>query len=499
MTKSLFAADSDFLSREQAKALSDQVLALAKADETRVAIASSWAGNTRFAGNQITTNGGTTDTIVTITSTIGKRRASAQTNVLDAESLKRTVAFAESLAKLSPEDPEIMPELGPQQYATVNSYFDTTANLGPETRAAAVGRAITAAEQGGKAAGDVFVAGFLQANAGAQAIATSRGLFAYHRSTTSDLGVTVRTPDATGSGWARGGSRDWTTVDAASVGRVAAQKAVASHAPKAVEPGLYTVILEPAAVGQLIPQFIGAFNARANDEGRGTFSKPGGGTKLGEKIADERVTIFSDPTDPDLLASPFAADGTPMSRSGLRRERHSQELLVRPVLGAEAGKESDRRRWRPRRWWRRRWRRRWWRRHQVRRRHEVGRGIDRGLHPRDSRDPLLLHQLARSSHGAAHWPHARRNLPHRERKDHAGREELSLERKSVVHAEQDRRNRSRAAHGRGAGDALAPGEGLQLRLAVRRRIDTALAFTPDDHAPVESFDGGVVHLGIRIP
>ena len=126
--------------------------------------------------------------------------------------------------------------------------------------------------------------------------------------------MTVRTPDATGSGWARGGSRDWSTVDAASVGRTAAQKAVASHAPKAVEPGLYTVILEPAAVGQLIPQFVGAFNARPNDEGRGTFSKQGGGTKLGEKIADERVTIFSDPTDPDLLAAPFAGDGTPTGR-----------------------------------------------------------------------------------------------------------------------------------------------------------------------------------------
>jgi predicted Zn-dependent protease len=315
MTKSLFAAaDADFLSRDQAKALADQVLSFAKADETRVTIASSWSGNTRFAGNQITTNGGTVDTIVTVLSTIGRRRASAQTNVLDAESLKRTVDFAESLARLSPEDPELMPELGPQQYATINSYFDATANLGPETRASAVARAISTAEQSGKAAGDVFVAGFLQANAGAQAIATSRGLFAYHRSTASDLGVTVRTPDATGSGWARSGSRDWTSVDPASIGRTAAQKAVASHAPKAIEPGLYTVILEPAAVGQLIPQVIGAFNARPNDEGRGTFSKPGGGTKLGEKIADERVTIFSDPADPDLLASPFAPDGTPFHR-----------------------------------------------------------------------------------------------------------------------------------------------------------------------------------------
>src|ERR1700755_3285770 len=133
--KSLFLADADFLTREQAKSLCDRALAFAKADETRVNITTGWSGNTRFAGNEITTSGGTTNTDVTITSTIGKRRASATTNVLDDESLKLTVAFAESLAKLSPDNPELMPELGPQNYAIVNGYFDTTANLDPEQRA----------------------------------------------------------------------------------------------------------------------------------------------------------------------------------------------------------------------------------------------------------------------------------------------------------------------------------------------------------------------------
>ena len=82
MLKSLYAVDAEFLTREQAKALSDRVLSFAKADETRVNITSGWNGNTRFAGNEITTSGGTTDTTVTVTSTIGKKRASATTNVL---------------------------------------------------------------------------------------------------------------------------------------------------------------------------------------------------------------------------------------------------------------------------------------------------------------------------------------------------------------------------------------------------------------------------------
>ncbi len=313
--RSLFttaAADAEFLSREAAKALADHVLSFAKADETRVNIQSGWAGNTRFAGNEITTSGGTTDTVVTVTSTIGKRRASASTNVLDDASLKRTVELAERLARLSPEDPEAMPGLPPQTYTPVNGYFERTAGLTPEARATATQRVISVAEQEGKAAGNLFVAGFLQANAGAAAVANSKGLFAYHRSTSADLSVTARTPDGTGSGWSSGGARDWGLLDAASLGRVAAQKAVASRNAKAVEPGMWTVVLEPQAVADIMPQLVGTFNARANDEGRGTFSKTGGGTRLGEKIADERVTMYSDPHDPDLLASPFDGEGLPL-------------------------------------------------------------------------------------------------------------------------------------------------------------------------------------------
>ncbi len=93
------------------------MLSFATADQTRVNITSEWSGNTRFADASITTSGGITDTSVTVTVTIGKRRASASTNVLDDASLKRTVELAATLARLSPEDPELMPELGPQTYA----------------------------------------------------------------------------------------------------------------------------------------------------------------------------------------------------------------------------------------------------------------------------------------------------------------------------------------------------------------------------------------------
>ena len=308
-------AASTLLSRDAAKALADRILAMGKADETRVNISSDWSGNTRFAGGEITTSGESTDATITVTSTVGKKRASATTNVLEDDSLRRTVDLAERLAKLAPDDPETMPELGPQTYSPVSGYIDRTADLGPEARAAAARRVIERSGEAGKAAGDVFVAGYLEANATSRAIANTKGLFAYHRSTDANLSATVRTPDGTGSGWASAGSRDWQKIDPGSLAVRATQKAVASRNPTAIEPGAYTVVLEPQAVADLIPLLGGAFNARSADEGRSPFSKRGGGTKLGEKIVDDRVTIYSDPTDPDLLAQPFDGEGQPLKRN----------------------------------------------------------------------------------------------------------------------------------------------------------------------------------------
>ena len=256
---------STFLSRDEAKSLTDRILSFSKADETRVSVRSGWSGNTRFAGGQVTTSGDTANTTVTVQSTIGKKRASATTNVLDDESLRRTTDLAERLARLSPDDPELMPELGPQQYANIANFFENTANLSPEQRAAAAKKAIETAEgvwKGANAPGELFMAGFLDAEAGATIVANSKGLFAYHRSSSVRLSNTARTPEGTGSGWAGSNARDWSVIDPAFLGRRAGQKAVQSRNPVAIEPGLYTVVLEPAAASQLVGQ-VAARSTRA--------------------------------------------------------------------------------------------------------------------------------------------------------------------------------------------------------------------------------------------
>ena len=353
--KSLFAGalDDEYLTRDQAKALADRVLAFAKADETRVNIASGWSGNTRFAGNEITTSGGTTNTTVTVTSTIGRRRASAQTNILDDASLKRTVELGRVAGASQPR------ESGADAGARSAGLRDGERLLRIDRRAGS-GEARGGHEEchrrsrgGGWAWRQHLRRRF------------PRGQRRRQRRRDESRAVRVSPQqqcepwrhrahaDGTGSGWSNAGARDWSVIDAAALGRTASQKAAASRNPRAIEPGLYTVVLEPAAVSDIMGSLLGTFNARANDEGRGTFSKQGGGTKLGEKIADERVTMYSDPADRDLLAQPFAPDGHAGASCDVHRERHPEGVLVRPVLGAEAGEGRDGRR---RRWWWRRWR-----------------------------------------------------------------------------------------------------------------------------------------------
>jgi predicted Zn-dependent protease len=302
-------ASSSYLSREEARRLADRVLAFSRADEARINIQSGSEGNTRFAVNQISTAGDVANVSLVVTSAFGRRVASASTNRLDDESLRRVVATSEQLARLVPEDPEYLGELGPQQFAAADSLFDATANLEPEARARAV-RAVTEPA----AARGLESTGFLVHRSGSSAVATTKGLFAYDRNSLVNFTTTVRTPDGTGSGWAGTGVHDWNDLDAAGLGRIAIEKAVASREPRPVQPGRWTVVMEPTAAGNMVGLMMGQLSARAADEGRSFFARPGGGTRIGEPFVDARVTIHSDPADRQLFSSPFSSEGVPNRR-----------------------------------------------------------------------------------------------------------------------------------------------------------------------------------------
>ncbi|HEU4746914.1 MAG TPA: TldD/PmbA family protein [Gemmatimonadaceae bacterium] len=296
--------------REQAQALIEKMVKMSKADEIAVNINSGYQADVRFAANQMSTAGGVVNSQVTVQSTFGKKHAVAVTNDLSDASLLRTVQQSETLARLSPDDPENMPALGPQTYVPVNGYFDSTADLSASERARA---ALTALEPARKA-GDLKAAGFIIVNADSNALGNNKGLFAYNRTTTANYTLTVRTDDGTGSGWAGAEHPDWRKVDFPAISAHAINKARLSRNPVAIEPGRYTVILEPQAVGDLVQLMAFAFGARQADEGRSAFAKQGGGNKIGEKIVDSRITIISDPQDPEILAQPFDGQGLPLAR-----------------------------------------------------------------------------------------------------------------------------------------------------------------------------------------
>ena len=304
------AADPRVLSRDQAQALVERVVKMSKADAVQVNVGGGYSANVRFADNRISTAGGVSGANVSIQSAFGPKHAVTSTNDFSDEGIERAVRQSEALARLAPDDPEAMPLLGPQQYETVNAYFESTAQLGPEGRAEAARLAIDPCN----AAGDLKAAGFLVTGIGAGAVGNSKGLFGYQASTSSNYTLTVRTSDGTGSGWAGADHPDWAQLDVKGVAQRAIEKARLSRSPVAIEPGRYTVVLEPQAVGDLVQLLAFALDARSADEGRSAFSKQGGGTRIGEKVADERVTLFSDPADPQLLSNTFDGQGLPARR-----------------------------------------------------------------------------------------------------------------------------------------------------------------------------------------
>ena len=288
------------LLENEARELCEFVLGFSKANNARVNVNSGWRGFTRTATNRITTAGSSTNTTVQITSVFGKRVARVTTNRLDKEGLEQAVRDSEELAELSPEDPEYVPELDAQEYLKVEGYYDSTGDLSPETRAESMVLALDAARES-----EAIAAGFMDVRAGTEAVATSNGLFAYHPSTGVASTLTVRTPDGQSSGWAGDEAADWGSIESGRIAEDAVRKCQDWRGKESLEPGEYDVVLEPTAVGMLMRNMRNVSNARTADEGRSYFSKRGGGTRIGERLFDSRITITSDPASRDAETSPF--------------------------------------------------------------------------------------------------------------------------------------------------------------------------------------------------
>lgn len=277
-------------SEQDAKAILDKAIKASVADECSATLGGSDEGNIRYALNSVSTSGFVSDCNLAVEVAFGKRTGTATTNRFDDASIREVVRRAEELAKLAPENPEFMPAIDKQSYRASATFNDKTAAVTPDYRASVAAACIEPCRKD-----KLTAAGFFTDSRDFMATANSKGNFGYQKSSDMDFTCTVRTDDGKGSGWVARNLGDVGQFDVGSDIRTAMDKARRSVDARALEPGKYTVIMEPAATAGLISFMMFNFDARQADEGRSFLSKKGGGNKLGDKLFDERVTMIADP------------------------------------------------------------------------------------------------------------------------------------------------------------------------------------------------------------
>lgn len=320
---------------QQAKAILDKVIALSTADECTATLEGSIDGNIRFALNNVSTSGVVQSTSLMVQVAFGKRVGSASINEFDDAALERVVRRAEDLARLAPENPEFLPAIGKQDYTPSDTWSESTAAIDPEFRAQVAADSILPCRGNG-----LIAAGFLDDGRGFTATANSNGNFAYQRHTNFNYTCTVRTEDGRGSGWVGRNLQHADRFNASDEIEIAKQKALDSAEAKALEPGKYTVILEPAAAAGLVSFMMNFFDARSADEGRSFLSKKGGGNKLGELVYDPQVNLVADPWHPEAPVLPWDGEGMPRQKLDIIKDGRIANLLYSRYWAQQQGKQA---------------------------------------------------------------------------------------------------------------------------------------------------------------
>ena len=297
----------NILDLDELEALSKKILSHSKSEWAEVSLESGHSANLRFAANTVTTSGANSNTSFTITAVNGKRAGSASSNDISDDGLSRAVARAEEIASLAPENEELMPPLTEKQTYPRTSAYDarsTDTDWVSEQRVKIAGAAIKEA-----VAHNFQTAGFLESGIHHNAYRNSKGIFVADQHTRSTFSLTMRTNDGKSSGWNKRASHSIAQLDAQSAVLHASEKCQAWKSPKSMDSGVYKVILEPSASADLLQQFIWSLDARDAEEGRSAFSRPNGSTALGEKIVNEKVHIYSDPSHPMVPSGVYGDSG----------------------------------------------------------------------------------------------------------------------------------------------------------------------------------------------
>jgi predicted Zn-dependent protease len=327
------------LTQDKAQSVFDRIKKFSTASEIEVIFSSNNFSLTRFANNTIHQNVAELNEAASVRVAFDGKTARATTNRFDDESLKRAVQSAESIAKVQEPNPDLLPVASPEESRldapAPQRWFEQTAAITPADRAEAVGTIVSVAKKSG-----LTTAGIYSSSEHAEAIFNSKGLATFHRHTSAEVSITMLAEDS--SGWQKANSPDVKNLDPVRLAEIAARKAKESSNPKELPPGKYTVILEPAAVLDLVGFLFWDFGGMAILDQRSFLNN-----RIGTKLFGENISIVDDVYHPLQSGSPYDGEGVgrkkvPLVEKGVvKRVVYARSTAVKMGNSEFAGKVGE--------------------------------------------------------------------------------------------------------------------------------------------------------------
>ena len=320
------------LDPEKAGVVFDRIRKLSSADEVEVLFSGGRFALTRFANNMIHQNVAEENETVSVRTVFDGKTARATTNKFDDESLRAVVWASENLAKVQQPDADLlpMPDATESEARANNSarasqpsrYFERTAEITPEIRAEGVKKIVRVAEHH-----KLTTAGVFSSGESSEGIFNSRGLTRWHTQTSAEISITMLAEDS--SGWQKASSPDVANLDPLPLAETAAKKAVESAHPREVPAGKYTVILEPAAVLDIVGFMFWDYSGMAVLDQRSFLTG-----RIGTKLFGENITIWDDVAHPLQSGSPFDGEGMRRQKVELIQNGVVQRLVYARATAA---------------------------------------------------------------------------------------------------------------------------------------------------------------------
>ena len=285
------------------------------------------AALTRFANNTIHQNVAEQDRWLSVRVVFDQQTARATTNRFDPDSIRRAVEQAVALARSSAPNSDLLPLNEPSFISVTKRFDENTAAATPEHRGRAVAEAIRIVESAGQTAAGIYSTG-----QSIEAIFNSRGVSAWHAETMAQFSITAMASDS--SGWAKASAVSHTLIDPLALAHSASEKARLSSDPQEIAPGRYTVILEPAAVLDLVGQMFGDFSATSVDDSRSFLTD-----RLGTKLFGDNIRISDDVAHQLQSGVPFDGEGVPRRKLTLVDAGVPRELAYSRSSAHRAGVE----------------------------------------------------------------------------------------------------------------------------------------------------------------